>query len=88
MIERTPRLFHDARNVQGTGPAGGRVVVMGDLDGVHRGHQTVLARAVARIDALAEVGPRPELTVLTFEPHPAAVLGASAPSRLAPLAKG
>ena len=43
----------------------GGVVAIGNFDGVHRGHQTVLARA------LAEAGRRgvPAL-VLTFEPHP------------------
>jgi len=86
MSERTPRLFHDARNVPPSAP-GGRVIVIGNFDGVHRGHQTVLARAVARIESLAEEGPRPELTVLTFEPHPAAVLGASAPPRLTRLSR-
>ncbi|WP_095086014.1 bifunctional riboflavin kinase/FAD synthetase [Mesorhizobium sophorae] len=43
----------------------GGVVAIGNFDGVHRGHQTVLERA------LAEAGRRqvPAL-VLTFEPHP------------------
>lgn len=80
-MERTPRLVHDARNAA---PAPeGRVVVIGNFDGVHRGHQTVLARA----SSLAAGDPHPELTVLTFEPHPAAVLGASAPARLTRLSR-
>lgn len=75
-MDRTPRLVHDARNAP---PApDGRVVVIGNFDGVHRGHQRVLARAKAS-DA--------ELSVLTFEPHPAAVLGASAPARLSRLSR-
>jgi len=58
----------------------GRVVVIGNLDGVHRGHQLVLQRARETRDGR-------ELTVLTFEPHPAAVLGASAPPRLTRLGR-
>lgn len=43
----------------------GGVVAIGNFDGVHRGHQTVLERA------LAEAGRRQVLAlVLTFEPHP------------------
>lgn len=80
-MERTPRLVHDARNA--TPAPQGRVVVIGNFDGVHRGHQTVLARAAS----LAAGDPHPELTVLTFEPHPAAVLGASAPARLTRLSR-
>jgi len=80
-MERTPRLVHDARNA--TPAPNGRVVVIGNFDGVHRGHQTVLSRAAA----LATGTPHPELTVLTFEPHPAAVLGASAPARLTRLSR-
>ena len=46
-----------------------RLVVIGNFDGVHLGHQSVLvsARARAQADGLA-------LCVLTFDPHPAAVL--------------
>ena len=83
-MEPTPRLIrlvHDARNATST--PGGRVVVIGNFDGVHRGHQRVLARAAS----LPSAEPRPELTVLTFEPHPAAVLGASAPARLTRLSR-
>lgn len=86
MTDRAPSLFHEARNVP-QADAGGRVLVIGNFDGVHRGHQTVLARAAARVQALAARGPRPELAVLTFEPHPAAVLGASAPARLTRLSR-
>lgn len=72
------RLVHEAAHAPKT--AHGRVVVIGNLDGVHKGHQEVLARAAERRDDL-------ELTVLTFEPHPAAVLGASAPPRLTRLSR-
>lgn len=44
-------------------------VAVGNFDGVHLGHAAVLARARARA---AEAGGRS--AVLTFEPHPAAVL--------------
>ncbi len=58
----------------GSGPS---LVVIGNFDGVHRGHQAVLAAAAA--EARAE-GLEP--VVLTFEPHPAAVLGRCAPALL------
>ncbi|MFB2549548.1 bifunctional riboflavin kinase/FAD synthetase [Ensifer soli] len=46
----------------------GGVIAIGNFDGVHRGHRTVLDRALA---VAAERG-RPAL-VLTFEPHPRSV---------------
>lgn len=48
----------------------GRLVVIGNFDGVHRGHQAVLesAREEAERQGL-------RLSVLTFDPHPAVVLG-------------
>jgi len=49
-------------------PRGG-VVTIGNFDGVHRGHQMLLAGAVARA---AELGAPP--VALTFEPHPEKVL--------------
>jgi riboflavin kinase/FMN adenylyltransferase len=48
---------------------GGTVVTVGTFDGVHRGHQDVLARLVARARACG----RPSLLV-TFDPHPLEVL--------------
>ena len=60
--------------------AQGAVVVPGNFDGVHRGHQTILATARARADALG----RP-LAVLTFEPHPRSYFrAADPPFRLTP----
>ena len=49
------------------GPA---VVTIGNFDGVHRGHQEVLAHAKARA---AELGGLP-VVALTFDPHPMTVL--------------
>ena len=43
----------------------GGIVAIGNFDGVHRGHQTVLSTAVK----LAEIS-RVPASVLTFEPHP------------------
>jgi riboflavin kinase/FMN adenylyltransferase len=55
-------------------------LVVGNFDGVHRGHQTVLAEAVqvARAQGLVP-------SVLTFDPHPAAVVGSGAPPVLTTL---
>lgn len=57
-------------------------VVIGNFDGVHRGHQAVLAETVgyAKAHGLAPV-------VLTFDPHPAAVVGAGGPPVLTTLAR-
>ncbi len=55
-------------------------LVIGNFDGVHRGHQAVLQQAVA--DAKAA---RLEPCALTFDPHPAQVVGAGAPPLLTSL---
>jgi riboflavin kinase/FMN adenylyltransferase len=51
-------------------PGAPSLVAIGNFDGVHRGHQAVLAQAagVAAAERLA-------LLVLTFDPHPATVVG-------------
>lgn len=54
--------------------ARGRIVAIGNFDGVHRGHQVVLNDATR--DA-TRLGLTP--AVLTFTPHPTAVLGRAAP---------
>jgi riboflavin kinase/FMN adenylyltransferase len=56
------------------------VLVVGNFDGVHRGHQAVLAqaRAEAQAEGLA-------VSVLTFHPHPAGVLGRGEPPVLTTL---
>ena len=48
---------------------GPSVVTIGSFDGVHRGHQTLVRRAV---DAASERGVRS--VAVTFEPHPSAVV--------------
>jgi riboflavin kinase/FMN adenylyltransferase len=53
------------------------LVVIGNFDGVHRGHAVVLASAVAEAH---ERGLDPVL--MTFAPHPAAVLGRTPPALL------
>jgi riboflavin kinase/FMN adenylyltransferase len=57
----------------------GRVVLtLGNFDGVHLGHRAILARAAERARTLGG-----RVAVLTFEPHPVAVLAAErAPSML------
>ncbi|MBE7323329.1 bifunctional riboflavin kinase/FAD synthetase [Nocardioides sp. Y6] len=49
---------------------GATVVSIGNFDGVHRGHQHVLRRARALADELGVE----KLVVVTFDPHPIAVL--------------
>jgi riboflavin kinase / FMN adenylyltransferase len=58
------------------------VLVIGNFDGVHLGHQAVVREAVARARSLGI-----SAGVLTFQPHPAAVVGAGAPPLLTTLAR-
>lgn len=58
----------------------GAVVVIGNFDGVHLGHQAVLA-AVSRLARARRLRP----TMLTFEPHPAVTLGRQPPPLLTSL---
>ena len=59
----------------------GCVLTIGNFDGVHRGHQEILAAAGA---AAKECGT--ELVAMTFEPHPVAILHPEcAPGVLTPL---
>ena len=70
------------------GPEGARprpapsVVVIGNFDGVHRGHAGVLADARRFADARGLV-----VRALTFDPHPATVMGRTAPATLTALAR-
>jgi len=57
-----------------------RAVAIGNFDGVHRGHQAVLAEAQGSARAAGL-----PLCVLTFDPHPAVVLGRSPPPLLTAL---
>jgi riboflavin kinase/FMN adenylyltransferase len=58
--------------------AGGTVVTVGSFDGVHLGHQAILGEVVERAARRGVPG-----VLVTFEPHPAAVLGrGEAPARL------
>ncbi|HET9707414.1 MAG TPA: bifunctional riboflavin kinase/FAD synthetase [Gemmatimonadales bacterium] len=55
------------------GAGRGAVVTVGTFDGVHRGHQAVLAEITRRAEAR-----RCESVVVTFDPHPLAVVNPSA----------
>ena len=58
------------------------VVAVGNFDGVHLGHQAVLAAATAEARALGLA-----TYVLTFSPHPMDVIGRGAPPQLTTLAR-
>src|SRR5207248_1329800 len=58
----------------------GAVVSIGVFDGVHRGHRTILDRAVAAADKRGVPS-----VVVTFDPHPAAVVGRPVPLMLGTL---
>ncbi|WP_282607496.1 bifunctional riboflavin kinase/FAD synthetase [Pelagibius sp. Alg239-R121] len=72
-------IFHSSSSVPAE--ARGAVVAIGNFDGVHLGHQAVLAQARAIADRLDT-----SLAVLTFEPHPRSVFKPDLPTfRLTPL---
>jgi riboflavin kinase/FMN adenylyltransferase len=58
------------------------IVVIGNLDGIHRGHQAVLRQARALADRSSA-----RLVVLTFDPHPAEVLHQKVKPRLCTVAR-
>ena len=78
------QVWHGLDEVDGQGGVGsppGSVVTIGNFDGVHRGHQQVVAGVVARA---AETGALPVVT--TYDPHPMTVIHPdSAPVRLTDL---
>jgi riboflavin kinase/FMN adenylyltransferase len=77
MVRRVMRLY---RHAKVAGADRGAVLAIGNFDGLHLGHQTVLAEARARARA---AGAR--FAVLTFEPHPRSVFQpGTAPFRLTP----
>lgn len=60
------------RGVESAPPGWGRcVVTIGVFDGVHRGHQLIIGRAVDQAEALGVPA-----VVLTFDPHPSEVVRA------------
>ncbi|MEE9218789.1 MAG: bifunctional riboflavin kinase/FAD synthetase [Acidobacteriota bacterium] len=64
-------------------PSPPSIVSIGNFDGVHRGHQAILAKVVARARRL-----RGSSTVVTFDPHPARVLHPDhAPPMILPLSE-
>ncbi len=60
-----PKRFLVVRDAAPDGALRGAVLAMGNFDGVHRGHQAVIAAAIARARGLGQPA-----GVLTFEPHP------------------
>lgn len=58
------------------------LIVIGNFDGVHRGHQSVL-RSVGELADHRRLSPK----LFTFEPHPAVTLGRKAPPLLTTLAR-
>lgn len=72
------RRINGARSLKA--PPGTTLVAIGTFDGVHRGHRDVITDAVAQAEG---AGLRP--LVLTFDPHPAQVLGRGGPELLTTL---
>src|SRR5438874_5396741 len=60
------RLFHGYENAEIARPT---VLTLGVFDGLHLGHQLIISRVVERARAVGAVP-----TVITFDPHPRAVL--------------
>src|SRR3978361_847683 len=63
-MNKPSKSFHIARDAD-PGPLQGAVVAIGNFDGVHRGHRTVIGAALSRARAL-----RRKAAALTFLPHP------------------
>jgi riboflavin kinase/FMN adenylyltransferase len=72
----------DASGLAGAFAAQPCVLVIGNFDGVHRGHQAVLGEAAAHARTVGLAA-----CVLTFDPHPAAVVGKGPPALLTTLGR-
>ena len=60
------KIFHDLENANIARPT---VLTLGVFDGLHLGHQAIMARVVERAHATGSTA-----TAITFDPHPRAVL--------------
>jgi riboflavin kinase / FMN adenylyltransferase len=66
------KIYHSLAELPpGFGPV---VATIGNFDGVHRGHRSVLAEVIARTRALTATTPGLQSLAITFDPHPARVL--------------
>lgn len=63
-MNKPAKSFHVARDFE-PGPLHGAVVAIGNFDGVHRGHRTVIGAALSRARKLKR-----KAAALTFLPHP------------------
>lgn len=61
--------FLDFRDIPGQAVTRGSVVSIGNFDGVHLGHQSIVSHALQEASVLGMT-----MAVLTFEPHPSEVL--------------
>ena len=78
-----PTAMHVVRGLDAAEPGRGRLLAIGNFDGVHRGHQRILSTLVRR--ALAAGLPA---TAMTFDPHPIQLLAPQrAPPHLTTLAR-
>ena len=69
-----PNRFLVVRDARPMTRCRGAVIAMGNFDGVHRGHQAVIAIARDRAKGLGKPA-----AVLTFEPHPRAFFNRDEP---------
>ncbi len=62
-------------NIDSIHNAGPTVLTIGNFDGLHRGHQALLDHQMQLAKAMAQPGsPPPQTGLITFDPHPLAVL--------------
>jgi len=70
-------------NIDSIHSAGPTVLTIGNFDGLHRGHQALLAHQVQLAKTMAQPGsPHPQTGLITFEPHPLSVLRPDQPLQL------